>query len=186
MTEKQRRFVDEYLIDLNATRAYKAAYPSIKNDEAAAACASKLLRKAKVADYVRERMKERQERTEITQDKVLHELAAIAFGDIGEIVTIRSGSVKFADTDQLTAEKRGIIAEVEEGKFGLNVKFCDRLKALELLGRHIGLFDPRKDDLDKKEQEAKIDKLRADIRNSAAGGEHELKVRFVGLDGAEE
>ena len=79
MTEKQKIFADEYLIDLNATRAYRVAYPSVKKDETAAAAAARMLRNVKVAAYIQERMQERQKRTEITQDRVLQELAAIAF-----------------------------------------------------------------------------------------------------------
>ena len=60
MTEKQKIFADEYLIDLNATRAYKVAYPRVKNDEVAAAAAARLLRNVKVAAYISERMQERQ------------------------------------------------------------------------------------------------------------------------------
>ena len=51
MTEKQKIFADEYLIDLNATRAYKVAYPRVKNDEVAAAAAARLLRNVKVEKY---------------------------------------------------------------------------------------------------------------------------------------
>ena len=51
LTPKQKIFADEYLIDLNATRAYKVAYPSCKKDEAAAVNGSKLLRNTKVAEY---------------------------------------------------------------------------------------------------------------------------------------
>lgn len=79
MTEKQKIFADEYLIDLNATRAYRVAYPSVKKDETAASAAARMLRNVKVAKYIAERMEERQKRTEITQDRVLNELAAIAF-----------------------------------------------------------------------------------------------------------
>ena len=78
MTKKQKIFADEYLIDLNATRAYKVAYPSVKKDETAAAAAARMLRNVKVADYIQKRMQDRQKRTEITQDRVLEELAAIA------------------------------------------------------------------------------------------------------------
>ena len=81
LTPKQKIFADEYLIDLNATRAYKVAYPSCKKDEAAAVNGSKLLRNTKVAEYIQERMKEREKRTEITQDMVLQELAKIAFSN---------------------------------------------------------------------------------------------------------
>lgn len=58
MTEKQKIFADEYLIDLNATRAYRVAYPSVKKEEAAAVNGSKLLRNTKVAAYIQERMQE--------------------------------------------------------------------------------------------------------------------------------
>ena len=75
MTEKQKIFADEYLIDLNATRAYRKAYPSVKRDETAAQAGSRMLRNVKVAEYIQERMQERQKRTEITQDRVLKELA---------------------------------------------------------------------------------------------------------------
>lgn len=78
LTPKQKIFADEYLIDLNATRAYKVAYPSCKKDEAAAVNGSKLLRNTKVAEYIQERMKDRERRTEITQDWVLEELRRIA------------------------------------------------------------------------------------------------------------
>ena len=52
LTEKQKRFADEYLIDLNATRAYRAAYSSCKKDEVAAVNGSKLLRNTKVEKYI--------------------------------------------------------------------------------------------------------------------------------------
>lgn len=48
MTKKQKIFADEYLIDLNATRAYKVAYPSVKKDETAAQAGSRMLRNVKV------------------------------------------------------------------------------------------------------------------------------------------
>ena len=56
MTEKQKIFADEYLIDLNATRAYKVAYPNVKNDAVAAAAAARLLRNVKVKNYIAEQM----------------------------------------------------------------------------------------------------------------------------------
>ena len=58
MTEKQKIFADEYLIDLNATRAYRVAYPAVKKDETARANASRLLTNANVKKYVEERLEE--------------------------------------------------------------------------------------------------------------------------------
>ena len=71
MTEKQKIFADEYLIDLNATRAYKVAYLRVKNDETAAAAAARLLKNVKVVTYIEKRMQDRQKRTEVTQDRVI-------------------------------------------------------------------------------------------------------------------
>ena len=56
LTDKQRKFCDEYLIDCNATRAYKAAYPNVKKDSSAAVCAAKLLRIAKVQEYINQQL----------------------------------------------------------------------------------------------------------------------------------
>lgn len=89
LTEKQKKFVDEYLIDLNATRAYKAAYSSCKKDETANVNASRLLRNAKVEAYIQQRIKDREKRTEITQDMVLQRWWDIATADPNEIIHLR-------------------------------------------------------------------------------------------------
>lgn len=140
MTEKQKIFADEYLIDLNATRAYKVAYPRVKNDEVAAAAATRLLRNVKVAAYISERMKERQKRTEVTQDRVIEELAAIAFAKATDFVQISHGNVILTDTSKLSENQIKAIAGIKEGKNGIELKLNDKEKALELLGRHLGMF----------------------------------------------
>lgn len=170
LTEKQRRFCEEYLIDLNATRAYKAAYPSVKREETAASAAARMLRNVKVAEHIRERMEDRQKRTEITQDKVLRELAAIAFADVTDIVSYNGGRVVIKPTDDLPKETRKIIAGIKEGQYGTEVKTFDRIRALELLGKHLGMFEPRKDDLDVEEQKARIEKLRRDTSTAETAG----------------
>jgi len=161
LTDKQKLFADEYLIDLNATRAYKAVYKSCKKDETAAAASARLLRNVKVATYIQERMKDREKRTEITQDKVLMELAAIAFtngSDFSQVVDepmIIDGryvmdpdtgklktweTVKITPTDKLPEEKKKAIAGIKMGKNGIEVSTCDKVRALELLGKHLGMF----------------------------------------------
>ena len=161
LTDKQRAFVDEYLIDLNATRAYKAVYKNVKNDEIARTNASRLLTNANVKEYLDKRMKDREKRTEITQDKVLAELAQIAFAngtdfakvvekpmivnnsyvmdpDTGQLKTYTA--VELIPTDKLPEDKRKAVAGIKEGKYGIEVASCDKVKALELLGRHLGMF----------------------------------------------
>lgn len=162
LTPKQKIFVDEYLVDLNATRAYKAAYPSCKKEETINAAASRMLRNVKVKEYIEQRMKDREKRTEINQDKVLQELAKIAFAngtDFAKVVEksfmkpifdkdgtkINEEEVFYKDvelipTDDLPEEKKKAISAIKQTKFGIAIESCDKVKALELLGRHLGMF----------------------------------------------
>lgn len=104
LTDKQARFCEEYLIDLNATQAaIRAGYSEKTAREQAAQNLSKLNIQEKIAELKAERSK----RTEITQDSVIQELAAVA-----------------------RAEVKGVRA-------------VDKLKALELLGKHLGMFVER-------------------------------------------
>lgn len=149
MTEKQKIFADEYLIDLNATRAYRVAYPSVKKEESAAVNGSKLLRNAKVAEYIAERMEERQKRTEITQDRVVQELAAIAFARATDYAEVRyngvNSTVVIKPTAELSDEQICAIAGIKEGANGIEIKLNDKEKALELLGRHLGMWNDKLD-----------------------------------------
>lgn len=161
LTEKQKIFVNEYLVDLNATRAYKVAYPNVKKDDTAAVNGNRLLRNAKVKEYLNERMKEREKRTEITQDKVLEELAAIAFSngskyakvieetvydENGEVLLDSDGDIvkqKVVDlvlTDELSETDKKAIASIKKGRNGIEISTCDKVRALELLGKHLGMF----------------------------------------------
>jgi len=144
LTAKQKIFADEYLIDLNATRAYKVAYLKVKKDETAKAAASRMLTNVNVAAYVEKRMKDREKRTEITQDMVLKELAKIGFADVTDFVTIENkGSykaVQVKSTDDMPGDKLGAIAGIKEGANGIEIKLNDKGKALELIGRHLGMF----------------------------------------------
>lgn len=170
MTEKQKIFVDEYLVDLNATRAYKTAYPNTKKDETAAALGARMIRNDKVAAYIAKRMKDREKRTEITQDRVLQELALIAYAnatDYAKIVEYQAcdekGGVKtpmfdvngypvmyrtveLQLTDELTESQQRALATVKKGRDGsLEAKPCDKVRALELLGKHLGMFTDKLD-----------------------------------------
>lgn len=144
LTEKQKRFADEYLIDLNATRAYRAAYTRVKNDNTAAVNASKMLRNTNVSAYIGKRMEERSKRTEVKQDDVVNELAKIGFAKITDYVEIEDAGdyckVIIKPTDMLPDDKVGAIAGIKEGTNGIEIKMNDKVKALELLGRHLGLF----------------------------------------------
>lgn len=145
MTDKQKIFADEYLIDLNATRAYRKAYPNCKKDSSADAAARKLLGNTRIQKYISDRMEERQKRTEVTQDRVLQELAYIAFARVTDYATVRNDVVKIKNTDELTEEQIRAISGIKEGKFGIELKLNDKEKALELLGRHLGMWNDKLD-----------------------------------------
>lgn len=164
LTAKQQRFCDEYLIDLNGTRAYKVAYPSVKKDETARVNASRLLTNANVKTYIQERQKEREKRTEITQDSVLRELALIAFakasdyakvvekdamievdGNMVPVLDDDGNPVKYRTvepilTDDLTEDQKKAIAVIKKGRDGFEIKPYSKIQALELLGKHLGMF----------------------------------------------
>ena len=165
MTKKQKIFADEYLIDLNATRAYKVAYPAVKRDETAAQAGSRMLRNVKVAAYIQKRMEERQKRTEITQDRVLEELAAIAFARATDFAEVKDGFVIIKDTAGLSEQQIKAIAG-KEGKFGVELKLNDKEKALELLGRHLGMFKDRVEVSGLEEEKKKL----GDILEQLRGG----------------
>ena len=193
LTEKQKRFVEEYLIDLNATRAYKVAYPSVKRDETAAAAAARMLRNVKVSKYIAKRQDDLQRRTEITQERVLQELAAIAFSkatDYAHVVEKKveistdNGPVPVLDqngdpvlyrtielelTENLNDTQKAAVASMKKGRDGLEVKTHDKLKALELLGRHLGMFN-YKIRLDAKLDTGKLDSILGQLKDGETDG----------------
>nr|DAN48034.1 MAG TPA: Terminase small subunit [Caudoviricetes sp.] len=147
------RFVDEWLIDFNGKQAAIRAGYSAKTAEATAA---RLLRNVKVQAEISRRQKDLQRRTEISQDRVVKELARIAFADATDYACVETltyenedGTVSPVqivspkDTDTLSDDQRAAIAGIKHGANGIEVKLHDKIKALELLGRHIGMFNDK-------------------------------------------
>lgn len=159
ITEKQKAFVDEYLIDLNATRAYKAVYKSCKKDETARVNGSRLLTNANVRTYLSERQKDIQKRTEVTQERIIHELASIAFADVADYVRVTEQEglpvVELTPTKDIPASKRAAIAGIKQGNNGIEIKLHNKLDALDKLGRHLGMFKER----DTEEQNGQLQAL---------------------------
>ena len=159
LTPKQQLFVEEYLIDLNATQAAIRAGYSFKN---AGKIGPELVGKTRVAEAIGKEMAKRSKRTGVSQDRVIFELARIAFAngaDFAKIVTkpikskvwnhkteeyedeeIIQQFVELINTDELSADKKAAITAIKETKFGVSVETADKVKALELIGRHLGMF----------------------------------------------
>ena len=138
LTEKQKKFVDEYLIDLNATQAaIRAGY----SEKTAYSIGQRMLKNVEVQKHMQEKQKELQERTSIRQEDVLKELATIGFAKITDFVGISDGYVIPKDTADIPKDKIGAIASIEAGQYGVKIRLNNKLDALEKIGRHLGMFD---------------------------------------------
>lgn len=125
MTDKQRKFADEYLIDCNATRAYKAAYPKIKSDEAARVNGCKLLTKANIKEYIDEQLEKISSEKIATATEVLEYLTSVLRGESSsEVIVVEGCGDGFS-------EARAIDKAPDEK---------ERLKAAELIGKRYGIF----------------------------------------------
>ena len=141
LTPKQARFVSEYLVDLNATQAaIRAGYSA----RTAADIGRQLLGKTPVAEAIAARQKAREVRTGVTADRVVAELARIAFGTTRAVMTWGADGVALRESDTLSEDESAIVAEVSEtvtqAGSSLKLKTHDKVKALELLGKHMGMF----------------------------------------------
>ncbi len=141
MTTKQKRFCNEYLIDLNATQAAIRAGYSVDN---AKVIGCENLTKPNVKSYLDRIIAKREVRTEITQDKVLNELEKIGFANIDDYVVVDSSSgydkVIIKDTKDIPDDRISAISSIKQGANGVEVKLHDKVRALENIGRHLGMF----------------------------------------------
>lgn len=146
---KQQRFVDEYLVDRNATQAAIRAGYSAKT---AYSIGEENLRKPEVKKAIEIGEAELAERTKITQDMVMKELAKIGFSNMLDYITITDGGNPITDFSALTPDQAAAISEitVEEytegrGDDARNVKrtkfkLSDKRAALVNMGKHLGMF----------------------------------------------
>lgn len=145
LTAKQERFVAEYLIDLNATQAaIRAGYSKQTADKQG----SQLLGKTRVAAAIAGAKAKRNKRTEISQDRVVSELAKLGFYDIRKAVRwgdipSREGEdfsypVEMISSDDIDDDTAAAISEVALTAQGVKIKMADKRAALEALLRHMG------------------------------------------------
>ena len=125
MTEKQKLFADEYLIDLNATRAYLAVYPNVKNKEVARRAGSRLLTFVDVQAYIDERLDEIHSEKTANAQEVIEYLTSVLRGES------LSDEIVVEGTGEGCSEARIVRKAPNEN---------NKLKAAELLGKRYGLF----------------------------------------------
>lgn len=138
MTQKQKRFIEEYLIDLNATQAaIRAGY----SPDTAQQTGSENLSKPVIRAQIDRAMAERSKRTGVNAERVVQELAKIAFVNAAEVIDPKTATVK----EDALPEDTAAIQSVKVKTFGEDglereIKMADKIKALELLGKHLGMF----------------------------------------------
>lgn len=137
LTPKRRRFVEEYLVDLNATQAARRAGYSPRS---ARSHGPRLLRDPAVAAAIAEAQAARAERTKVTADAVVRELAKVAFGDPRRLFAWGPKGVVLRDSAELTDAEAALVSEVSERGGTRRVKLYCKLTALTALARHLGLF----------------------------------------------
>lgn len=136
MTEKQERFIDEYIIDFNATRAAIAAGYSSKRANSQGV---HLLSIPEIQAEVRRRKAEISAGLRISAERVLWEMAALGFSNIFDYVEVIDGELRLKE---LPPEKQGAVSSIKITKNGTEVKLHDKLKALEFLAKYTGLIIP--------------------------------------------
>ncbi|OUC52632.1 terminase small subunit [Eggerthia catenaformis] len=122
MTEKQKLFAEEYLKDLNGSRAYKAAYPNVKKDGAARSRASELLKRKEIKTYIDQKLEEMHNENTATAEEILEYLTSVVRGKSKSSVLALCGE----------GQQRTIIKAPDEK---------EKLKAAELIGKRYGMFN---------------------------------------------
>ena len=142
LTAKQKVFVQEYLVDLNATQAaIRAGY----SKRTAEWIGPQLLGKTHVSEAVQGAMAKREERTEITQDRVLKEYAKLAFLDPRRFYDEGGQLLQVHELPEDVAAALSSMEVVTEraGELELavrKIKFSDKKAALDSIARHLGMF----------------------------------------------
>lgn len=145
MTDNQRKFADEYVIDCNARRAYKAAYPRVKKENVIDASASRLLSNVKVKAYIDEQLEKISSEKIATASEVMEYLTSVLRGE--------------SKSEEIVVEGIGDgCSEARTMKKAPSEK--DKLKAAELLGKRYGIY---------------TDKIAAEIIQPTFGGEDSLE-----------
>jgi phage terminase small subunit len=153
MTAKQQRFCEEYVVDLNGRQA---AIRTGYSPASAEVQAYRLLTNVQVTAYIEQLKATMREKTGISAERVIGELAKIGFCNLQEYV---SAGNMISDITTVTAEQGAAIASIKTTIVGsgktmrkeVSIKLHDKVSALEKLGRHLGIFET-----DNRQKNAKI------------------------------
>ncbi len=147
LNPKQQLFVQHYIKCLNATQSYKAAYNTEK-DTVAATEGGKLLRKPEIMAAIEAGRAEIKKKLDIDQEWIVSRLKAVADGHIGKVAEFQGQTLKLKDSKELTNDDLRSLSSIKTkssstpmgDSFEFSVTVKDNVKALELLGKHIGMW----------------------------------------------
>lgn len=146
---RQELFAREYVIDLNGSRAAIAAGYA---ESGAGVEACRLLKKPKVQKFIQDLQSKRASKLEVTQAKIAEEFARVGFANMLDYVSVTENGEGRIDLSTLSRDQAAAIIEISEDSTGgsgdgerkliirTKIKLADKLKALESLGRHLGMF----------------------------------------------
>ncbi len=184
LNDKQRRFVDEYLVDLNATQAAtRAGY----SEKTARAIGHELLGKPHVAAAIEKAQALTMAKVGLTLERVLEQLAAIGFAKLTDYLSWdEEGKLKLRDSSELTGEQAAAVESIRvTAQGGFTIKLRESTRPLHLLGQHLGAFKERVE-VDVHGLDGLLDRLRVAVN----GGDFEraldagdLKAARRALDG---
>lgn len=137
MTGKQQRFIDEYMVDFNATRAVIAAGYSHKSANVRGA---QLLATPEIQEEVNRRKVAISTDLQISAEHVLLEMAVLGFSNIFDYIEVVDGEQRLK---KIPPEVQGAVSGVKVTKNGIEIKLHDKLKALEFLAKYTGLADKK-------------------------------------------
>ena len=146
LNKKQQQFVDEYLIDLNATQAAIRAGYSV-NSARDIGCEN--LTKPNIQEAIAKAMAERSKRTGISQDRIVLELAKLAFVNANDLIDPEDASIRAGASEDDLACIQSVKVKTMDGDKGTStereIRLNDKMKALELLGKHLGMWNDKID-----------------------------------------
>lgn len=138
LTDRQKRFALEYLTDSNATQAaIRAGY----SEKTAYSIGQRLLKNVEVRLEIERRTEKLEKKIEVNQERVLRELALLAFSRVTDFLEVKDGKVVIKDTADIDPDSIAAIAGIKQGPHGLELKLHGKEKSLELLARILRLFD---------------------------------------------
>lgn len=146
ISARQEAFAAGVAQGMSQAEAYRRAYPrsTAWKDESVWQCASRLMADIKVRSRIDDLMAKAAAANEVTQERIVRELARIAFGNKRAVMKWGPAGVALVDSDDLSDDEAAMVAEVQETitqtGSSLKMKTHDKVKALELLGKHVGMF----------------------------------------------